>query len=532
MRTATLYNFLLEASIMASIAIILMMVLRKTLRRPLGNAALKFGWLLIAIRLLLPLSLPNPLIYLIRTPYAPDEAIRPIAWQIKVRLTDLFDLLSRGQGGEQPMSRLYWGMHNAQVPITLAKIYLAGLALTLIWFVIANVRFRQRMNAGKIEPLTGKMLERYEELCKEMKMKPLPVYYVDPLPSACLVGVFKPYIALPLTVSPTNAIHVLRHEVCHYRSKDHIWGVLRLLCCAIHWFNPLVWMAAYMSHTDAELRCDDVTAASMKPEEKQDYAGVLVLSASRRMAPGVAVLATGMTQTHKKLKTRVKTILETRKPQKALALAFMILASMALVGAFATQESKIVPRLSGFAKSLGTSGISSKTEAIEYGKKLLALPEFGLKAEKDLIYEVMTQEDITDEYLVFTRPKDLDVSYQSVSFDTGGNLLFFADHHSGFEMARASSGFELTEEEVKNLAEDVLVFLRTTNPEEAVRAQRWKVTGYGEQGDNRYISFVFTDLSENAENGGLDMASVTVEIKPQTRIVKLLIYKSNLGGNG
>lgn len=60
MRTAILYNFLLEANLMASIAIILMLILRKTLRKPLGNTALSFGWLLIAIRLLFPLSLPTP----------------------------------------------------------------------------------------------------------------------------------------------------------------------------------------------------------------------------------------------------------------------------------------------------------------------------------------------------------------------------------------------------------------------------------------------------------------------------------------
>ena len=60
MRSAFVYNFLIEANIMASIAIILMIPLRKFFRKQLGNSAICFGWLLVAIRLLCPLSLGDP----------------------------------------------------------------------------------------------------------------------------------------------------------------------------------------------------------------------------------------------------------------------------------------------------------------------------------------------------------------------------------------------------------------------------------------------------------------------------------------
>ena len=66
MRSAVLFNFLIEANIMASVAIVLMIPLRKILRRKLGNTALCFGWLLIAIRLLCPAALQNPFIHELR----------------------------------------------------------------------------------------------------------------------------------------------------------------------------------------------------------------------------------------------------------------------------------------------------------------------------------------------------------------------------------------------------------------------------------------------------------------------------------
>ncbi|MCQ2454000.1 MAG: M56 family metallopeptidase [Clostridia bacterium] len=344
MRTAILHNFLIEATMMASIAIILMMILRKTLRRPLGNNALCFGWGLVAARLLLPISLYNPLIHNIRSPFAVDAAIRPIAGQVLVRTRDAIDganlLLWRSGSrlGTEVTERLISSIDYGTAGTRLMQLYFIGAALVLGWFIFSNVRFRLKLRAGQIEPISGKLLAQYEALCKERGVKPVPVIFTDPLPSACLVGVLRPYIALPLTASPADAIHVLTHEVCHLKNHDPLWSLLRLACCVVHWFNPLVWIAANMSRTDAELRCDDRVVRPMNMEQKTAYANVLVLAAARRNAPGVAVLATGMTMTGRRLKTRVLTVLKGRQPLRWLSVLFVVLASMCLVGAFATSE--------------------------------------------------------------------------------------------------------------------------------------------------------------------------------------------------
>ena len=319
MRTAVVYNFLLEANLMASIAILLMLPIRRFLRGRLGSRAIYFAWLLVAVRLLCPLTLPNPAINGIRSPFAMDSAIRPIAGQLMVRFQDILSRVEQlmeehpalpgSAAVAKDMNHLLEGMYNGMLPLTLMKIYLAGAALVLIWFAAANLRFRLRLRAGRIEPISGRLLEQYELLCRQRNVRPIPVYFTDPLPSACLVGVFRPYIALPLSAPPQEAVQVLTHEVCHYKGGDHLWALLRLLCCTVHWFNPLVWAAAYMSRTDGELACDERVIDKLKPQQRLDYAHVLVLAAARRNAPGVGVLATGMTMTGKKLKKRVNSIL-------------------------------------------------------------------------------------------------------------------------------------------------------------------------------------------------------------------------------
>ena len=330
MRSATIFNFLIEANIMASIAILLMIPLRKLLRKQMGNTAICFGWLLIALRLLIPLTLPNPLIHEIRPAYLDDTAIRGdlgrVFWQ------------AGNRQAYSDMQKVAVGVDYNGYPAVLAWIWLGGCVLILLWFIYKNVKFRKTLRNNRIEEISGELKDLYLQLCKERKVKPVSVYFTDPVPGACLVGVFKPYIVLPLITAPQDVKNVLTHEVCHLKNKDHLWGVLRLFCCAIHWFNPLVWIAASMSRTDSELRCDDRVTGPMNESERKEYANVLVLAAARKSMPGLGVMATGMTMTGKRLKNRLLTVLADRQTKRWLTISFAVLASLCLIAAFCTSE--------------------------------------------------------------------------------------------------------------------------------------------------------------------------------------------------
>ncbi len=344
MRSALIYNFWIEANLMASIAILLMIPLRRFFRKQLGNRAICFGWLLVAIRLLLPITLPNPWISSIRSPFGGDSAVRPIAGQVKARVIDAVSdaavrfWVSGNKQGYGEMQKLASGIEYQGYPRILAWILLGGMAGVLAWLIFSNIRFRRKLRANRVSEISGELKEMYLELCRKRGVKPVPVYLTDPVPAACLVGVFRPYIVLPLMTAPQDAMNVLTHEICHLKNRDHLWAMLRLLCCVIHWFNPLVWLAASMSRTDCELRCDDQVTSGMGSEEKREYAGILVTAAAKKDLPGVGVMATGMTMTGKRLKNRVASILSDRRPLRWLATGFCLLAAICLVGAFSTRE--------------------------------------------------------------------------------------------------------------------------------------------------------------------------------------------------
>ena len=426
MRSALIYNFLIEANIMASIAILLMIPLRKLFRKQLGNSAICFGWLLVAIRLLCPLSLPNPFIREIRPAFLSDETIRPIAGQIKVRLVDAIGDVGRlfwQSGNKEGYSRMQAaadGVDYNGYPQTIAWIILIGAACVLLWFGFSNIRFRKKLRAGRIEEISGGLKEMYLNMCKERKVRPVPVYFTDPVPGACLVGVFRPFIVLPVITAPEDVKNVLTHEICHLKNRDHIWNILRMLCCAIHWFNPLVWLAASMSRTDSELRCDDRVTEAMDEQERKDYANVLVYAAARKSMPGIGVMATGMTMTGKRLKNRVLGIIQNRKPIRAFAFVFMAVAFTCLVGAFATSETGLT-WLTSFPNNYEANDWTLDQEMLQYyAEDREALDSFGVG-----VWESASLKE-NSSHTPFSL-KSNDEGTEWIMTDSGGELILVYD---------------------------------------------------------------------------------------------------------
>lgn len=355
LRAAEVFSYLLEAAIFGGLLILLLMAVRRFFRRQLGSRAIWAAWLLVAIRLLAPLALPNPVMDQLRPAQSTVVAARPVADQVRVRLTDAALDLSQALGtpkspaATDTVTGQDYGVADflgdmadyTDCGLTgkwFLYLYVAGAAIVALWMLITNAVFGRRMRNSRVALLSGDLLETYHDLCREQHRHPLPVYWADPLPCACIVGAIRPYIALPLSMPQDQAKMALLHELAHDRGHDTWWAMLRNVCCVVQWFNPLVWIGAKLSRQDCELACDERVIQSMDEAERRAYAAVLVNSAARRTSPGVAVVATGMTMTGKRLKQRLAAILESRAVRRGALVSFAILSCAVLIAAFATAE--------------------------------------------------------------------------------------------------------------------------------------------------------------------------------------------------
>ena len=528
MRSALIYNFLIEANILASIAILLMIPLRKLFRKQIGNSAICFGWLLVALRLLIPLTLPNPLIHEIRPAYVNDAIIRPIAGQVKVRVVDAIGDLGRifWQAGNRQayadLQKAAVGVDYNGYPEILAWVWLSGCMLVLLWFIYKNVQFRTALKKNRIEEISGELKEIYLQLCRERQVKPVPVYFTDPVPGACLVGVFKPYIVLPLITAPQDVKNVLTHEICHLKNRDHIWGVLRLLCCAIHWFNPLVWLAASLCRTDCELRCDDRVTAPMNESERKEYANVLVLAAARKSMPGLGVMATGMTMTGKRLKNRVMTVLTDSQVKHWLTISFAILSSLFLAAAFCTSE---------WGQSIRESAEFIDLNPIHLvpDHQTRKMPENLQEWEKDVWsfagfdYDEMQQYRHTREAEIWEDAGTLtmtlyqnDIMNRHCTFAEDGTLLELQEENTPWLSGDlpASVKYVRDEKALQDISNRLIAFLDSVNPGMSQTIDRMSVSFEKEYEGTTWMEIY--GLPKDSENG--EWITFVVRLEPDWQI--------------
>ena len=217
----------------------------------------------------------------------------------------------------------------------LLSIWLGGAAITGGWFLLCNLRCGKRLRRGVSRGLPaspGRPSVRISETAA----------------SACLFGLFRPVIYLTPACAADEQLlqHCAEHEYTHYLHRDYIWAALRGVCLMLHWFDPLVWWAAMLSRTDAELFCDEQTVRRLGEAARADYGRSLIRMTCRERSHPLCT-ATTMSGRGGQLKTRIVSL--TTKPRTtAPTLLFALLLTLtatacAMTGAKAARSGPVLP---------------------------------------------------------------------------------------------------------------------------------------------------------------------------------------------
>ncbi len=108
------------------------------------------------------------------------------------------------------------------------------------------------------------------------------IYLCDDIDKPFILGIFRPRICLPSGMPEEQRQFVLRHERAHLQRRDHWWKPLGFLLVAVHWFNPLLWLAYKLFGQDVELACDEKTVKDMNVTERRMYSETLLLCGMER----------------------------------------------------------------------------------------------------------------------------------------------------------------------------------------------------------------------------------------------------------
>ncbi len=136
------------------------------------------------------------------------------------------------------------------------------------------------------------------------------IYLADHIPTPFVMGLLRPRIYLPSELGEEEYKYILLHERHHIRRGDHIIKMLAFAALALHWFNPLAWVAFVCAARDMEMSCDEAVVKKLGGGVLPDYAASLLHLATGRRVIALAPLAFGEGDT----KERVRNLARWKKP--------------------------------------------------------------------------------------------------------------------------------------------------------------------------------------------------------------------------
>lgn len=172
-------------------------------------------------------------------------------------------------------------------------------------------------------------------------------YQSEHIDTPFILGVFRPKIYLPFATDAHDTEYVLAHERAHLRRKDHLWKPLGFCLLALHWFNPLAWLAYVLLCRDIESACDEKVIATYDRDRRADYSEALMHCGVRRKRIAACPLAFGETG----LKTRIRKVLGYKKCALwliILALVAGVVAAVCLLTNPETKQNIIIPDTQAF----------------------------------------------------------------------------------------------------------------------------------------------------------------------------------------
>ena len=290
---------LVNLSISASWLILAVLVLRGVLKKA-PKWVMPLLWGVVALRLVCLFSIESALSLIPSAETIPSEIVtetrEPVLYEQAT--LDIVTNPTLPSAAEVPVGV---SRQQAQVDFNIYSVlWLAGMAALLVHALVS---------AGKLKrKLATAILLRDN------------IYESEFVDSPFVFGVVKPNIYLPMHMDEETAAYVIAHERAHLARRDHWWKVLGYLVLALHWFNPLVWLAYILFCRDIELACDEKVVKGLDGAARADYSQALLSCA----APGRAVAACPLAFGEGNIKTRVKSALHYKKPAFWVAAAAVL----------------------------------------------------------------------------------------------------------------------------------------------------------------------------------------------------------------
>ena len=391
---------LFQMSVAGGVLILLIVVIRALAIHRLPKTTFLALWMIAALRLLLPFSIPLPFNIHIGLDVFSDV----------VQELPSGNIASTLPGDSPPSYDIGTAVPSPATEhiSTFEILWLVGVLLLAIYFSISYFRSMRkfRMSIPDNTPYIQNWLTAHQI------SRPLAVRSSDLISSPLTYGILHPVILLPKKLDRNDQAalqYVLTHEYVHIRRFDAITKILFAAVLCIHWFNPLVWVMYVLANRDIELSCDAWVIRMMGEKNRSSYALMLIKMEERRN--GMSALCSHFGKNA--ISERIEAIMKFKKTSiLACTLALALIAGATT--AFAAARTDDNMELMGLGFSTAEVG---DMEAVEIGNTTLVqrVGEEGNQADNRVTnIEDMAHMDVNG---TMQNAQSMDITLVSVSHD-------------------------------------------------------------------------------------------------------------------
>ena len=301
-------NGIIFANVSASVAVLLVLLLRKLFKEKLFAKVFVMLWLLIIIRLLLPFEFYSSL-----SVFAPEK--EPVFEEVN----QPFYIENPEEFGfsetKEEIPTVSEKTKNAKISSESALVFIWALGgISVLGFFAAKHFYSVKRILKNSEPYD------VPEIYKTGKTR---FYKSKNLASPLSFGILRPAIVIPEETEEKELHFVLLHEQTHIKDRDAVLKILALFALSLNWFNPLVWFMVKIFERDIERYCDERVLKKIGAEKALFYANTILDFAERESLSLNYFSAASLCE-------RVTSIMKTKHKKQNIFVSVLVLAAVLL----------------------------------------------------------------------------------------------------------------------------------------------------------------------------------------------------------
>lgn len=220
-------------------------------------------------------------------------------------------------------------------------------------------------------PAPKEYQQQFELVCQEMHIsKSIPVYKCAKISSPMIVGICRPSIILPEREYRKESLYyIYKHELTHFSHGDLYYKLLQTIVRCIYWFHPLVHAMYQQAAFDVELVCDEKVTKNQSETFCREYSLVLLDTLTAQNQRTFPLSTCFFNGGREQMKERFRRIMGTNKKKYGFGLFGLLIICAVILGNVSLHPKKDADVSKTEAAQAGTS-TSKESETKLSDKKL------------------------------------------------------------------------------------------------------------------------------------------------------------------